>query len=253
MRRFAAKFLFVAVLAAGSGAASPARASLSYPLLSSEISESLKAERYFDAYFLSYWGELEIPEKKDVFRLARAVSSWKLGDPDQALHLLDDIVKSPSSARTKDQGYFYEYWIRKNLGGDDPDAQAPAEASADLKNRAKLYQEAASLYRNPQEYSPWVNGVLSAIIPGAGHARLGLWQDAALTFALNLIGIAATVEFARHDMPFAAAAAGGVTSVFYVGGIISSAQAAQKINLRLRAPFLNQTETRFFPELEIRF
>ena len=220
---------------------SVAHAEIAYPRLAGEISESLRAERYFDAYFLSYWGELEIPEKGGVFRLARAVSSWRLGDPDQALHLLADLPG--------DQSYFYQFWIRRQMKGNE----IPARASADLRARIDAYDKTVSSYRDPGEYSPGLSGALSAVIPGAGHAYAGLWQDAALTFALNLIGIAATVEFARHDLPFAAVAAGGVTSVFYLGGIISAVQSTRKINLRLRTPYLNQAERKFFPELEIHF
>jgi len=73
---------------------------------------------------------------------------------------------------------------------------------------------------------------LSALLPGAGQLYAGSYQGAAMSFLLNSVLIATTVEFARHDLYWAAGTSGLVASVFYIGGIINAADLASRENTR---------------------
>jgi hypothetical protein len=118
--------------------------------------------------------------------------------------------------------------------------------------QARLQNEIQNLARVDQQ-SPVLNGALSAILPGLGQARLGLWQDAALTFALNFVSIGATVELARKDLTMPAVAAGTFASLFYVGGITSSWRLTKERNERRRRPGMEKIQDILFPELRWEF
>ena len=101
---------------------------------------------------------------------------------------------------------------------------------------ATLQREAAVLQQRmvgvQHSRRPWLAASLSALIPGAGQLYTGSYQGAAMSFVLNSVLIATTVEFARHDLYWAAGASGLVASVFYIGGIINAADLASRENQR---------------------
>jgi hypothetical protein len=95
---------------------------------------------------------------------------------------------------------------------------------------------------------PWLAGLLSALVPGAGQAYAGSWQGAAVAFVLSSTFVAATAELAARRMYFPAVAAGVGASFFYVGNIFNAADlAARRDEMTAAAPY-RTLETRLVPE-----
>jgi hypothetical protein len=101
--------------------------------------------------------------------------------------------------------------------------------------------------------SPALSGVLSALLPGAGQVYAGSLQAAAVSLVLNGLFIAATVELARDDRYFTAAAAGTAASFFYVGGIMNAVDLARRRNDQASAPIAAELEALLVPELTGQF
>jgi len=97
--------------------------------------------------------------------------------------------------------------------------------------------------------NPWVAGGLSALLPGAGQAYAGLYQSAAVALILNALFLATTIELAKRDLWFSAAASGLVFSVTYAGNIFSAAQGARLQNDREAAPVEKVLRLQLFPEI----
>jgi hypothetical protein len=103
-------------------------------------------------------------------------------------------------------------------------------------------------YQRAHVRRPWLAGVLSAVLPGAGQAYAGSWQGAAVALVLNAALIGATAELATRRLYFSAAAAGTAASIFYVGNILNAADLAQRRNERASAPAREAMERLLIPE-----
>jgi hypothetical protein len=97
---------------------------------------------------------------------------------------------------------------------------------------------------------PVVAGLLSAVLPGAGQLYSGSLQAAAITFVLNGLFIATTVEQGVGHHWATAAAAGTVASFFYVGGIINAADLARRRDRIASQPYRDQLERVLVPEVD---
>lgn len=107
-------------------------------------------------------------------------------------------------------------------------------------------------YRDRSYKSPALAGALS-LVPGGGFAYLGMWQSAATSLFLTSLGAWATHDLSRKGMPGAAAAAGAITSVFYVGGVLSSVKSAHDINIKKSQPAREAIRASLLPELRFEF
>jgi TM2 domain-containing membrane protein YozV len=129
---------------------------------------------------------------------------------------------------------------------DDDDAFAARSARLATAGQARA---AYARYRDAREKSPAFAGVLSALIPGAGQLYAGSLQAAAVTFVLNGLFIGATVELARDEHYFTAAAAGTAASFFYVGGIMNAVDLARRRNDIAQELHREALESLLVPEL----
>lgn len=131
-----------------------------------------------------------------------------------------------------DRIYLRLAWLRIDIG-----QYEQALATLDrIQPESELYPRARSLSRALQQQpeikrkSPTTAGVLSAVLPGAGHLYTGRPGKAITSFLLNALFIAGAVAAFQHDSPVL----GGILIFFelgwYVGGIRSAAQAAREAN-----------------------
>jgi hypothetical protein len=195
------------------------------------------------------------------FMLLRAISLWRLGDTQRALEILirSEVKAIQDSSQSSHQNSltkkieFYKYWILQSSGDENSWNLWLTHKDENLRSRSKIYNAAIEQEKRRPQKSPLVSGLMSAVLPGLGHVRLGLWQDAALTFALNALFIGATIDFSRTNQNFAAIAAGGVGSFFYVGGIISAAKLTENENNRETEKHLKESAFKIFPELKLEF
>jgi hypothetical protein len=138
--------------------------------------------------------------------------------------------------------------VRALLALDDRSAferhlrQAPAAVQPSARLAADRYHRARSKH-------PALAGVMSAVLPGAGQVYAGSWQAAAVTFVLNGLFVAATVELAQDAHYLTAAAAGTAASFFYVGGIMNAVDLARRRNQLATKPYADDLERLLVPEL----
>lgn len=238
--------------------------------LKSQILSAIDNERYFDAQTISLVGLALARDVNDKSRYSfwRAYSLAQLGDTPEAQRILSDSFVAGGPYGTKID--FLKHWILLQ-NGDRTNFESWAEKRPEeLRSRARIYlavRDGKSVPVSPDAelsksiaklqslslQSPTTNAVLSAILPGLGHARLGRYQDAALAFALNFISIGATAELARKDLVMPAVAAGSLASLFYVGSISSAWRITKERNEEIRKGELGNIEKILFPELRLDF
>lgn len=95
-------------------------------------------------------------------------------------------------------------------------------------------------YKAIPRKSPQTAGLLSAILPGAGHLYVDRPHDAAMAFILNGAFIYGTIEAARRDQWGLAGVLGAAELLWYSGTIIGSANGAHKWNMREEENFYRQ-------------
>ncbi len=90
------------------------------------------------------------------------------------------------------------------------------------------------------EKSPWMAGLLAAILPGAGHLYSGRTRDAALVFSVNGAFVAATLEAIQKDNHALAGGLAMAELLWYSGNIFSAVGSAHKYNRIVRTQLLDE-------------
>lgn len=119
-----------------------------------------------------------------------------------------------------------------------------ADSSALYPAAQQLAIEAQEGSQRPRK-SPFMAGALSAILPGAGQLYNGRLGDAVLTFLLNGLFIAGTIEAIQHDQLAIAGALGFFEAGWYGGNVYSAVNGAHKHNRRADEALLQDLERRF--------
>ncbi len=90
--------------------------------------------------------------------------------------------------------------------------------------------------------SPTTAGILSSVVPGAGHIYSGELKNGIVSFLLNAIFITGAVASFKNDLNVT----GGILTFFelgwYFGGISSAVEAAKKSNERTRKGYLKSLD-----------
>ncbi len=129
--------------------------------------------------------------------------------------------------------------------------QAAATELQQVPDSSPLYPAAQQLAleaqegRERQKKSPRLAGALSAFLPGAGQLYNGRLGDAVLTFLLNGLFIAGTIEAIQHDQFAIAGALGFFEAGWYGGNVYSAVNGAHKYNRRADETLLQELERRF--------
>lgn len=227
----------------------------------------LARRRFFDAHVSCMIGRrLAAGDDARVWYQVRdGYSLWMLGDRSAGLDAL--LPDDGTSGAHRDLLALTAAWLELYGGNQAPlAAWAEGPPPSELKRRGKVLLD-VSLDRSPpagapieplvrrfrdrKRVPPAAVAVASAFVPGAGHAALGLWGDAAVAFTLNAVSIGATVELARSRPIFPSVAAGLVASLFYVGAIVSASTLASERNERERQEKLSAVGAALFPELPV--
>jgi hypothetical protein len=179
---------------------------------------------------------LELP---DMAERARALLGYSFATDRDDAALAESLARSTPATRSRLQALTAL-----------PDADAFARVAQGL-DRALLapVQAAEARYRAAPRKRPAAAGLLSAVIPGLGQAYAGSWSGAAVALALTGTLAVATVELARHDLPWAAGATGLMGSVFYVGNVMNAVDLAERVNERATRPAYDELEQLLLPEL----
>lgn len=105
--------------------------------------------------------------------------------------------------------------------------------------RAQLILESLPGLGELPEKDPLTAGVMSALLPGAGHAYVGREKDALFAFLSNGLMIGATVESFDNDIPSLGIVLGMIELGWYTGTIHSSVNLAHKYNREQRERYLD--------------
>ena len=80
----------------------------------------------------------------------------------------------------------------------------------------------------PRPASPWLAGLFSALLPGAGHAWLGRWHDAATAAAMTLPMLGLTLWAWRRRMGPVTAFFAAITAWLWSGVVFSAVSLAHR-------------------------
>jgi tetratricopeptide (TPR) repeat protein len=97
---------------------------------------------------------------------------------------------------------------------------------------AQAVQEVLNEASKQPTKDPALSGVLSAVLPGAGHLYCERPRDAAVAFLVTGAFVGATVEAFDRDHEHLGAGLGLISLAFYAGGIFSAVNVAHKYNER---------------------
>jgi hypothetical protein len=126
-------------------------------------------------------------------------------------------------------------------------AAPPAASTATPDVLDRLAEERAAL---PLQ-RPWLAGLLSAVLPGAGQAYNGRWLDASLAFVLTGASVAGTVALLARPQPEwgFGIPLGLLALVFYSGAIVNAVGDAFRLNEQAYAAFAKKLEAEAWPKL----
>ncbi|MCU0698235.1 MAG: hypothetical protein MUC96_17150 [Myxococcaceae bacterium] len=98
---------------------------------------------------------------------------------------------------------------------------------------------------------PWLAGVLSAVLPGAGQVYNGRLLDASLAFVLTGATVAGTVALLARPQPEwgFGIPLGLLALVFYTGNIVNAVGDAFRLNEQTYAAFAKKLEAEAWPKL----
>jgi len=139
--------------------------------------------------------------------------------------------------------------LRARAAIGDPEAVKEAVAPLDPTFQRRVLELHES-HESARRRAPWLAGILSAAVPGAGQVYAGSLESGAVALVLNAVSIAATVELAREGNYFSASLVGVAASVFYVGNIVGAVDLAQLANARAQDPWKRELERALLPELD---
>ena len=125
---------------------------------------------------------------------------------------------------------------RKDLAGSRRELQRFL-AAYPQDNRSEKARDAITLLDRDRELprkSPVVAGLLSALVPGAGHIYAGHYGDGVTSFFLNGLFIAGTVVAVQQENYAVAGVVGVIGLPFYLGNIYGAANAATKWNVGIK-------------------
>lgn len=160
----------------------------------------------------------------------------RMGDPGKGREVLGSALEACTNPAVKDRIRLFMAELEAGLGRWEAAAQAleKVEAAGDpgraaLEHAAKIRQGELS----SKERSPWTAAVLAGLFPGAGHAYLGRWEDAALVFMVNGAFLGATLEAVEKKQPALAGGMALAELLWYSGNIFSAVSNTHKHNRQL--------------------
>lgn len=181
---------------------------------------------------------------KSLFMIGE--SYYQQGIFNEAGYYFQKVIETYEALALKDDSLYRLGWIRMQ----DDAWQDASEIFGKVGEHSRFYDSshrlaALSLEGEKLPYkSPGWAGSL-AIVPGLGHAYVGRYKDAAVSFIINGLFIWAAAESFRQDHDVL----GGILTFlelgWYAGNIYSAANVAHKHNRKVRDDFRRGLKERF--------
>lgn len=130
--------------------------------------------------------------------------------------------------------------------------ETPRPAGAPAIDAAAVRDD---LTDEPGRRSPALAGVMSAVLPGAGHVYAGRARDGIMALLINALFISGAVIAWDHEQ-YALAGAIGAAEIFWYGGnVVGAVNAADRYNRRSEDRYYKSLERKHVPSaaLSVRF
>ncbi|MBF0339616.1 MAG: tetratricopeptide repeat protein [Magnetococcales bacterium] len=141
-------------------------------------------------------------------------------------------------------------WIAMGKPGEEEIARGHLRAVTNPRLAEPVRQVLRDLEQLPNlpYKDPWIAGVLTAVLPGAGHLYLDRPEDAGVAFLSNGLLIAGTIQSFSKGISGLGTALGLLELGWYSGTIFSSVSLTHKYNKHLREEQLNRMGALLQPE-----
>jgi len=123
-----------------------------------------------------------------------------------------------------------------------------------IRETSPYYEKAKALARSSLKgetlsyKSPKLAGVLSALLPGAGHAYVERYRDGCVAFLLNGVFIMASIEAFHEDIDVMGGMLSFLELGWYTGSIYSAINVTHKYNRKLQMDFLGRFKDNLYIE-----
>lgn len=174
-------------------------------------------------------------------------SYYRENKPEEAANYFSKVLDKDPSPSLRDAASYRLGWarMRENRWHEASDSFRGVTRDSPLHNSA-LALEKDSLkgmdlpYKNPTNA-----GILAGLVPGLGHAYVGRYKSAIVSFLLNGLFIWATVESFHRDHDALGGALALVEAGWYAGNIYGAVNATHKYNRKLQDDFRKSLNDRF--------
>jgi hypothetical protein len=181
-------------------------------------------------------------EDKALALLGSARTFYRLSENQVAEETIQELNHFPKASQAQKKARFLKAWYQ-------PDFRE--SLNLDEKQNFENFVRAEHEFRKEHQLKkPWLAGTFSAVIPGSGQVYNGNYQSAALSFVLNSLFLATSLELQREGLHTAALASGVIFSITYAGGILGSVESAHQINQSSQQPEIERIRRETLPEVE---
>lgn len=164
------------------------------------------------------------------------ICHMQMGDPAKGREALSSALEVCPTPAMRDRIRLLMVELEAGLGHWGVVGEVLEKVEAGGRPGRAAREQAAKIRQgqiSSQQRSPWMAAVLAGLFPGAGHAYLGRWEDAALVFVVNGAFLGATVEAVEKKQPALAAGMALAELLWYSGNIFSAVSNTHKHNSRL--------------------
>jgi len=185
-------------------------------------------------------------------RILLARSLMEIRRLEEAREILEDLLLSSPAGMIKDRARYWlaESFVREERWKDAIEVLEGTDLKSPFRRDAERYASHLKGIDQIPSKSPEVAGVLSALLPGAGHLYCERPMDALTAFLANAAFIAGAIEAFEKDQKALGVAFSAIELVFYGGTIFSAITSAHKFNREKKKEYLRgmQIKMGFYPE-----
>jgi tetratricopeptide (TPR) repeat protein len=203
------------------------------------------AQRAFHEAALS--GQGEGPWAREA-AMELGETSLLAGQPEAAAHTFEEVSRFPGWRAVQGKALYRAAWCWMQSRRWENALRALDEIPSEDPLRPHAERLRAEIVEGLPQLStrdPWLAAGLAALLPGSGHLYAGRTKDALTSFLLNGAFIAGAAVAIRKGYPIT----GGIMSFFelgwYLGGITTAAEGAERFNREQEARWLDSLGNRW--------
>lgn len=167
--------------------------------------------------------------------------------PGDGAHYFKEVLEKAHSSALRDAAAYRLGWARmqENQWEEAADSFHRVQQGSPLYDSALQLEKESLRGRELPYKSPTQAGVMAGLLPGLGHAYVGRYRSAIVSFLLNGLFIWAAVESFHRDHDTMGGALALVEAGWYAGNIYGAVNATHKYNRKMEDDFRNGLKDRF--------